>query len=224
MNKKIYTYDEMKERIADYCFGNLEGEELQTFENSISHYEDIAKEISEIKTAFPPERKEQVNDFMEYKSRNLSIGVNESINKKPVSAKYAFVKYLAPVFGIVLLFLVIYEPLIINSSDDDNSLQQNKLSYLLDTENPEELVMTIADDSPYSGYDFISDFDDSGIVIDEVYDEMVISDFFDDIDDQIDELYTIDLDDNDLYTIIDNLENDDFQQFLEELKNAKIIS
>ena len=223
MNNSIFTYSEMKERLADYCFGNLMDEENELFVRSLPKYEDLIKEVEEIQSAFPVEKKAQVNDFLASKARNVSVKINERLEKRAVRKRYTLAKYLAPAFGILLLFLVVYEPFNSILTKNDNSLGNKEVSNLIDeVQNPEELIVYVTD-VPISGeMDLVPEIQSDEI--DEVYEEMIENNLFSEIDDQIDGLNVMNLNEDEMYYILNNLNNNDVELILKELQNEKIVS
>ncbi len=226
MDKQIYTYKEMQDRLPDYCFGNLEQEERDIFENSISLYEDLQKEIEDINNAFFGNIKEEYNDLMARKARNLSVKVNESLNKKETKRYYGLLKYLVPALGVLLLFAIIWQP------DDEKSgtgianvINEQDINEIMNTvDSPSELLAMINENTSTSNIEIDNNFDDIGVDIDDVYDDMVIDEFFANIDSSIDELSGTQLTEDDLFSIFNELDNEDFEQLLKEFKNVKIIS
>ena len=223
MNNSIFTYSEMKERLADYCFGNLTDQENELFERCLSKYDDLIKEVKAIQSAFPVEKKAQVNDFLASKAHNLSVKINERLEKRAVRKRYTLAKYLAPAFGILLLFLVVYEPFNSILTKNDNSLGNKEVSNLIDeVQNPEELIVYVTD-APISGeMDLVPEIQSDEI--DEVYEEMIENNLFSEIDDQIDGLNVMNLNEDEMYYILNNLNNNDVELILKELQNEKIVS
>lgn len=223
MNNSIFTYSEMKERLADYCLGKLTDEENELFERSLPKYEDLIKEVEEIQSAFPVEKKAQVNDFLTSKARNVSVKISERLEKRTVRKRYTLAKYLAPAFGIVLLLLVLYEPFNSILTKNDNSLENKEVSNLIDeVQNPEELIIYVTD-APISGeMDLVPEIQSDDI--DEVYGEMIENNLFSEIDDQIDGLNVMNLNEDEMYYILNNLNNNDVELILKELQNEKIVS
>ena len=82
----------------------------------------------------------------------------------------------------------------------------------------------INENTSTSNIEIDNNFDDIGVDIDDVYDDMVIDEFFANIDSSIDELSGTQLTEDDLFSIFNELDNEDFEQLLKEFKNVKIIS
>ncbi len=213
----------MKERLADYCLGKLTDEENGLFEHSLPKYEDLIKEVEEIQSAFPVEKKAQVNDFLASKARNVLVKISERLEKRTVRKRYTLARYLAPALGIILLFLIVYEPFNSILTKSDNSLGNKEISNLIDEiQNPEELI-TYVTDAPISGeMDLVPEIQSDDI--DEVYEEMIESNLFSEIDYQIDDLNIMNLNEYEIYYILNNLNNNDVELILKELQNEKIVS
>jgi hypothetical protein len=215
----------MQNRLADYCFGNLNPEESIIFENSIALYDDLQKEVTQIKNAFADNLKEEFNDFMEYKSRNLSVKVNESLNRKHTYS-FRLIKYLVPALGVLLFFAIIRQPEKKEHKDGmAQVISEQDINEMLTTvANPSDLLIVIDDNNDVSDIGIDGNSIDMDFDANEVYDEMVINEFFADIENGIDNFNGIQLTEDDMFSIFDELDNEVFEKLLKEFKNVKIIS
>jgi len=225
MLNNIYTYEEMQERIADYCLGKLNNEEIILFEKSIPHYTELRNEIEEMQSAFSTDYKSVINDDMERKARNLSVRVNDKLANVKISNVTKYLKYIAPVLGVVLLFFIIRQTNIdIPLASEQVISEQDIDEITADVNNSDELLQVIDENDNYDEFSSEVTIDDIGYDADEVYDDIVIDDFFADIENNIEELNGLDLTEDDIYSIFNQIDNEEFEQILKEFQDVKIVS
>jgi len=223
MDKKTYTYQQMQEKVADYCLDMLSDEEKTIFENSISLYDDIATEVKEMKTAFSQDLKKDYNELMERKAVNVSVLVNEALENKGKSRKYVWFKVLAPVTAVVLLFFVLYDFNDENISSADQTVNGNVFSDIWSSDAGSEEIIAALEENYNSNDLGLTDLDLAELdaeTVEETYDEMMLNDFFD----ELNESNAVELNEYDIYSILDNLDENDVEQLLKEFENVKIIS
>ena len=228
MNKPKTTYDELKNMLPDYCFGKLSAEQTKAFEENINDFPELLDEVSKIKSSFENIDKELYKNTIDERTRNLSVKVNERISNQKLAGKYKYIKYLAPALSAVVLFFVVFKPFsseVTETPAVSELITVSEVDKMLD-ESVNESDLLDASDSHIFEADF-SALDDIAGIADElgaIYDEFAIDDLFESLDNFDSQDSQIDFTENNLYTIIDNLDENDVEQILEELNDAEIIS
>ncbi len=106
MNKKVLTREDVESMLADYAFGQLTPEESRMLESSIVNYPDLQKDLQEFQGFHTTMRSQKPMDHIDYRTRNLSVRVNDAM-RKPNSHPWTFwFARFAPALGLgVVVFL-----------------------------------------------------------------------------------------------------------------------
>jgi len=78
---KELNYKEMQELLPDYVFGRLPDEEKINFEQLLPMYPDLVDEIKQVNAVFSRVEEMDLNKKIEYRTRNLSIKVQDRLSK-----------------------------------------------------------------------------------------------------------------------------------------------
>ncbi|MBK9246774.1 MAG: hypothetical protein IPM69_01340 [Ignavibacteria bacterium] len=108
----ILSKNEIQDLLPDYAFGKLAETEKVHFENSIPHYPELQSELLEIRNAFLKIENLQYDSSIDQRTRNLSLHVNERLNKKR-EIQFRVVRltrYVIPIIGLAVLALFYIQP------------------------------------------------------------------------------------------------------------------
>ncbi len=104
---KQYTYKELQERLPDYAFGKLRGDEKKIFESSLQHYTDLQEELEETILLFKRIEETDFSGKMRKYSRNVSVEVQEELGTKPKASRSYFSKAVIPTLGLVFMAYIL---------------------------------------------------------------------------------------------------------------------
>lgn len=102
-------YTQLQEMLPDYVFKRLSDKENVLFEATVTKYPDLLQEINDVKAVFNRTEIMNFDKSIDFRTRNLSIKVNERLRKKqyPKTGKFGL-KYLVPALGLVILLIFIF--------------------------------------------------------------------------------------------------------------------
>ena len=240
-NKK-YTHYELLELLPDYVFNRLKEEEVMIFEGSITEYPDIQQEIADVRAVFDRVEKIDFDRIIDHKTKNLSYKVNQRLNKKKSMLGFSgTIRYLVPALAMFILIFLYFQP---GKFKNFNNISENAVADI-NTENPllinnkdisslldsgmdimEALEATNSLTSGSTGSHFIdipnsvADDNNLGELNDILMDEV-----FKQGNEKTSMIKIQNNDyDNDIYDNLNDLNEDDIQELLKEIENAKIIS
>jgi len=246
-SNRNFTHKEMQELLPDYIFGKISPKEKSIFENSLPDYPDIRQEIEEGKAVFQRLENMNIDRLLAQKTRNLSVKVNQRLQRKPnPMERFSWsLKYAVPSFGLIILVLImiwgneIFKPnknaleqkvanetSVANNLVDEyqiltqhdaailfnNSTNQNELNNLPESALNPDYHVTMAEGTQFDNH------------VDNVF-----NNYFTNNNDLVKsaklylKIYS-QLTSPDLIDELSQLNEDEFQQILEELENANINS
>ncbi len=223
----ILTYDEMQDLLADYIFNRVSEADKVLFEKSLPNYEDIQKEIADVRAVFNRMEKMDIDKKISKHTRNLSVKVNNRLASNPRSRRFRLVnKYLIPTFGVAVIIVLFM-------THDFNQKENTHLAHKTFTtqnfikfdENDFKNLNTaeLSDNLLYSDKNYLAELNSEGI--NSKYDE-TINEFFSESDlNKINNMKDLGFNSQyDLFSPISSLDEDDIQYLLEEIQNAKFNS
>lgn len=239
LNKKL-SYKQMQESLPDYVFGRLSPEEQAVFESSLPAFPDLQDEVSQVREVFSKVETMDFDRVIEAKTRNLSVRVNDRLNKRKKAGAYAWsMKYAVPTVAVVILFAYMF----INKNEinppqkihgqitesDPNSA--NPLNYLskADAElifgdgiNLDDLHSLYSNNSMGNSLnDIVTLVSDDDKAIDNIYYESLQLKNFKSND--LNSLYNTDGNSmNGIYNELEKLDESEIQSLIEDVKNARI--
>jgi len=240
-NKK-YTHYELLEMLPDYVFNRLKEDEVMIFENSTTGYPDIQQEIADVRAVFDRVEKIDFDRIIDHRTKNLSYKVNQRLNKK--KSMFGFsgtIRYLVPTLAVFILVFLYFQPgkfknlnnfseIAVADINTENPLLVNNkdISYLLDSgmDIMEVFDATNSLNSGSTGSHFID-------IPNSIVDDNNLGDLNDILMDEVfkhgnEKTSMIKIQnndyDNDIYDNLNELNEDDIQELLKEIENAKIIS
>ncbi|MCX6155983.1 MAG: hypothetical protein NT007_17690 [Candidatus Kapabacteria bacterium] len=133
LNKSEFLdYKLMQMLLPDYVFGTISEEQKLAFENSLPNYPDLQLEIADVRAVFHRVEKMDFNKLIDYKTKNLSVKVNERLHQRRESDDFSLKlrKLFVPAIGVaaVAIFFIYFSNLfnesnefyILKNSDKDN--------------------------------------------------------------------------------------------------------
>jgi len=200
---KNYTHKEMQERLPDYAFGKLSGEEKEIFEDSLDLFIDLQEELEETLLLFKRIEETDFSTKMQKKSKTISVEVQKELSMEKPRSRNIFGKVVVPTLGLAVMGYILF------FTDQFAPSNQKKIS---------EYELINQDDLLALGTDF--DFVDYVDFVD--YGETVSSQFLDNnLDYDVLELdiSSVNLTNNE---VIENINNEEFETLLEGIYDAKI--
>lgn len=201
--KKDLNLDQMRELVSDYALDNLNEYESEVFEYNLKKYPGLNEEITEIKSIFSKVDKESIIDEIDKRTVNLSYKVQSRIQKKNSKKliKNNLYKLVAPLLGLLVIFV-----LATNIDFNDKSADYDELELIKSNE------MVIIGENHLNEivkYDFyLRDFEVNNYL--KTDNKEVINGFiYNSSNIAVEE-------------IIYGLNEEDFEDFYEELKNEEI--
>ena len=106
LNNNKLNLNEMQDLLADYSFGKLSEFETQIFELNLPDYPELQKEIKEVKSVFERFESIDFDKIVSDNTRNLSIKVNNRLERRKRFSFYAFNKFAIPsVLALALIYI-----------------------------------------------------------------------------------------------------------------------
>lgn len=236
MNREL-TKIQMEEMLPDFIFERLSGSQRQDFESNLHKYPELEKEIHEVKAVFARFEEMDVNADIRERTRNMSIKVNQKLNKRRKSAKAGFLKFAVPIAAVIALAMFIFPKpetdFTTNRNIDINSpvasIQEFEID-LAEIKSDSVIISNGSDiiageDEPFEIYtdelDLATDY--SGY-LNTAIDNEILSAFF---EDQPGKTRFIESGNDFYYSIYDDIQNiseDEFQILLEAIENEDFNS
>ncbi len=107
---KKFTHKEMQRHLPDYAFGRITEKDKQIFERTLPDFEDIQQELQQVNSVFSKVEKMDFDTILQKKTRNLSVNVQNRLNKKQVNRRTTSFnpRLLIPVVAVAaFMFLMI---------------------------------------------------------------------------------------------------------------------
>ncbi len=104
--------NQMQELLPDFVFGRLNDSDKMKFENNLQFYPEIQQEIKDVQSVFGKLQSMDIEKPIRDRSRNLSVKVNDKLNKRKSSIYGGFLnpKLAMPIIAILIggLMIVYY--------------------------------------------------------------------------------------------------------------------
>ncbi|MFH1049750.1 MAG: hypothetical protein V1779_02330 [bacterium] len=234
---EILSFQDMQDLLCDYVFEKLNDEKRQAFENSLFKYPDLINEIDEIKQAFANFQQKNLDRKISAYTRNLSVKVNQKLSEqRRLTYKLQWLyKYLIPVSGIAVIFLIVsYFNLFENDQTlNPNSLMKKNVAFTGITQSDIDSLFNNDNDTinylteigklipaaTQSQSDLLAKLDENnlGVTLKEVYDD-ILSELI--LQEGINISKFGNIKQYDLFKNFENLEEEDIENILKELENA----
>ncbi len=106
---KKLTYKELQALLPDYAFNRLDKESAELFENSISDYPELKRELAEINAVFDKVNKFNFKSYFEQNAKNISVNVQNQFNRTPPDRTGFgyFSKIIVPTLGLAAIVIVL---------------------------------------------------------------------------------------------------------------------
>ncbi len=104
------NYKGMQEMLPDYVFGRLSAEDVELYENNLPDYPDLQDEIEEVRKVFGKVETMDFDKKIAQRTRNLSIKVmNRMEIYKAKQRRFSFAtRYVVPTFGLAIVLILIF--------------------------------------------------------------------------------------------------------------------
>ncbi len=152
MENKNDIRKKLEELLPDYAFQSISDHEKLFFESNIKNFPDLQKELTEVKSVFCRIDKMNLNDDYSQRSRNISVKVLDKINHPGISNRSFLFRFVAPVFGLALLTVLIINTGVFNKESAPDFANYNPPSFLTDNE-----YASLINDEEKQEYQFIKD-------------------------------------------------------------------
>ncbi len=203
---------QMEEMLPDYLFGKLDANTAEIFKNNLSNFPSIEKEYKAAKEVFQRIEELDINKAFDKKAMNLSVRVNNRLNKKSYkSKKYSFFGYAVPIATVITMLIVFFN----TNRNTDNVPQpqvaKNSINQVMNQPmiTVEELTEIIDEDLNYTDSLEINSQDIKNQT-DELNAELEVV--------QMD-LYSYDLSESALIDELEQLDESEFQLILNDIKD-----
>ncbi|MBI5324763.1 MAG: hypothetical protein HZB41_05740 [Ignavibacteriae bacterium] len=126
------NYKDMQEMLPDYVFGRLTQDDIILFELHLTKYPDLQEEIKQVKDVFGKVEAMELDKKITQKTRNLSIKVNNRLEAKNIKQRrFSFtMRFLVPSLGLAMILLIIFVYNPINNGKEKNNLISNQFQIL----------------------------------------------------------------------------------------------
>jgi hypothetical protein len=211
------TKIELEEQLPDYVFGRLDEENSKIFEENVVQYPDLLKEIEDVKSVFSKVEKMDFNNILDIKTRNLSVKVNNRLQKRKSNSSFGYIfKFAFPVAAVIAITIVLVQNFSVNNNKIDNKFEfSTKLNstlnqYDFNSEELEDYNLPKIVEAQSTNIDSDSMFDFLS-----TSDEKTTSSF---------KKYSLNTIHNDFYLEdeLENLTEDEFQNLIKDIDNVKI--
>ncbi|OGU17460.1 MAG: hypothetical protein A2X61_08905 [Ignavibacteria bacterium GWB2_35_12] len=120
------TNKEMQEMLPDYVFGRLSTDDIQLYEYYLPNYPDLVDEIKQVKAVFGKVEKMDFDKKISQKTRNLSIKVMNRMEAKTAKQRrFSFAaRYIVPTVGLAVVLILIF---VINPNLENSKMGNNKI-------------------------------------------------------------------------------------------------
>lgn len=111
MEKELFTYEQMLERLPDYIFGRLPSDEVEVFEHSLLNYPNIVKEIENVRKVFTKLDKMSIDRYVSRKTKNIPTKVRAKISYKQKSLGFLVIptfRIAVGAIGIIIIALSLF--------------------------------------------------------------------------------------------------------------------
>ena len=233
MEGKQLTRKEMEELLPDYIFKRLSKDETEAFEQNLPNFPDLVEEIEEVRKVFWKLEQMDIDGFLERKTRNIPVKVSNKLARKKspleILSHKGFVTAVAGL-GVIIIALSLflskgYRNEIKPDRNINGSVSEMKIERapLISPEIPDSVIET---SSALYGFDFPV-VDELAYSMDNNVAEDLTEIFNEDLVKLVDQKNISHLTfekqtELELMKNLDQIDENDFQQLIEELKNVKI--
>lgn len=230
MDTKFYNRNEMEERLPDYIFGRLPKDEVEIFEFSLMKYPDLVQEIEDVRKVFSKLERANIDAFLDKKTRNIPFKVTQKLQQKKnplnIFAKPAFATIVAG-FAVILIAISIFvtnkRSIEKNGIDQGNQSIQVSATDFPQLDSLDELAQNeqfLLDKTTDLSYAFVYESGSTYEPFNDLLDNIVKDQMVDLLDNGT--KATSSLFDYGFYNHLEKLDENDFQQIIEELKDVKL--
>jgi len=207
----------MEELLPDYLFDNISEEDKNYFESNIDSFPELKKDYEESKLVFSKVNKLDINAKFKKESRNISVNVQSQLAKEQLAKnkRYEF-RFIPKVLLPSLALFAVGYLLFFNGMDFFNPAINETESYGLFSKIDFNDIESTATENDID-YLIFSEFGEDYTYINESFGDYYGADY-----DMIEK--ELNLEYNDINNLIDLLDEDDFQDLLKDMDNAKISS
>ncbi|MFN3305639.1 MAG: hypothetical protein ACK42Z_00445 [Candidatus Kapaibacteriota bacterium] len=230
MEQKNLNQKQLEELLPDYVFGRLNSNEKELFEKSIQNFPELIKEVENVRNVFNRLQDMDLDRFLDMKTKNIPVQVSQRLYRKtnPLNffAKPAFVSVVAGLGVVLLIVSILFTRInkdnnVINETITRNSVAEN-VPYifpelddianlaLFENETLSDIPELYLDNFSFSA--FYSEVEDLEEIVNENLVELIGAN---------DLLFTVPFNQNS-FKNFENLDETDFQQIMEELKNVEL--
>jgi hypothetical protein len=222
------SYREMQEHLPDYAFGRISDEDKLRFEATLPDYPDLEQELADVRAVFSRVEEMDFDADISRKTRNMSVNVNNRLAKK--TKRKSPIRKLVPVFMVLLASIVVLNFWGGKEPDQKQLAADNEPLYF--DNNTEAIILSSLQDEEIAHTSELNVVSSTSSITDQVIvGEDEIDDLFCDMLAELDDLgslsYSFDdvgvLFDVDYIDEISSLETSEYDVFIEELENAKIL-
>ncbi len=231
MEQKNLNRKQLEELLPDYVFGRLNSHENELFEKSIQNYPELIQEVENVRSVFYRLQNMDIDRLLDKKTKYIPVKVSQRLHHERTNplnflAKPAFVSIVAGLGVVLLIVSIIFTRINKDTTVIDKTTARNNVAdnvppifpqldgldslALLDDEKLSDFPALYADN--FSLNAFYSEVDNiEDIVNESLVDLISVNDLF----------FTVPFDDN-LFKNFEKLDETDFQQIIEELKNVEL--
>lgn len=243
-NKK-FSYKQMQENLPDFVFGRLSNEDSKIFERTLPDYPDLVEEVEQVRQVFQRVEDTDFNADIERKARNVSVKVRQKMDmKKSRLNQGVMTRLVIPALSFAFIAVVAFmtildsdDPTIAVDGNDivlpealskiENIIKPAEALLIIDSTTTSETLSDLASKAevssliPNSGELEEAMGDDTNNLIDELMAYEILSDISSENESNIlTNMYS----DSYLEDTFNYMEENEFQQLLEDLDNADFES
>ncbi len=236
MDIKKFTYEEMQEYLPDYIFGRLAPEERQRFEDTLTDFPDLQKEIAEVQKVFRKLESMDFENYVERKTKNIPVKVTNRLQQKRQPLVFlssrGFRTAVASLGLLIILLSLIFMPKQRNSlpinpkTEEKQTAKLQNEEPLIKIEGMEELVSSVPNANDLNGasvvvapsiFESFSKNSEIATALDSLMKETLVSSLNTNSQISIDLVSYSQLINN-----LNQLDESDFIELIEELQNVNI--
>ncbi|MFN3780945.1 MAG: hypothetical protein ACK4SO_02075 [Candidatus Kapaibacteriota bacterium] len=230
MEQKNLNQKQLEELLPDYVFGRLNSNEKELFEKSIQNFPELIKEVENVRNVFSRLQDMDLDRFLDMKTKNIPVQVSQRLYRKtnPLNflAKPAFVSVVAGLGVVLLIVSILFTRINKDKNVIDETITRNNVAEnvpyifpelddianlaLFENETLSDIPELYLDNFSFSA--FYSEVEDLEEIVNENLVELIGAN---------DLLFTVPFNHNS-FKNFENLDETDFQQIIEELKNVEL--
>lgn len=227
-SNKYFDNKTMQEMLPDYVFDRLSSEDAKRFEDSLPLYPELVKEAEEVRAVFNRVEDMDFDSITKVKTRNLSVNVLNRMKKEDSNKSY-FKKPNKIILPVSLIVIIVVFFITNNNKTDNVKKSINETSAVTNILNSSDRFMLTDSISTIQLADAAEQYSISQLT----YDKELAKKAEDKINSELSaEIYEAYSNPDDTFWNIPgnhralieeiNLNEDEFQDLLKELENAKI--